>query len=98
MIDSIRRLIQGKSRQYKVKVAALHWLDDTWKSKGLIHDFVMTSFVPDTMEKIEPWVTQDEVNKALIELQEEGLAESKELIMFPGISDTTNIFWRKTNA
>ena len=55
----------------------------------------MTCFVPDTMEKIEPWVTQDEVDKALIELQEEGLAESKELIMFPGISDATNIFWRK---
>jgi hypothetical protein len=92
MIDSLKRLIQGKSRQYKVKVAALHWLDDTWKSKGLIHDFVMTCLVP---YSIEPWVTQDEVDKALIELQEEGLAESKELIMFPGISDVTDIFWRK---
>jgi hypothetical protein len=47
------------------------------------------------MERIYPWVTHHEVITALKELEAEGLAESEELLMTPGICDATAIFWKK---
>jgi hypothetical protein len=55
----------------------------------------MTCLTPDTLEKINPWVTQGEIDKALNELEKEGLAEYGEFPMTPSISDVTDIYWRK---
>ena len=95
MINNAIRLIQGKSRQEKIKTVTLYWLNNNWQSRGLVHEFVRDCYVPGMMETIEPWVTEHEVDKALSDLEDEGLAESKESLMHPAVLDVTDIFWRK---
>lgn len=94
MIDQIRRLLQPNRKQI-IRESVIHWLSDSqWRTEGMIHDFVMTCLRPNAMEKISPWVTQEEVDTILRELEQEGLAQSKEAPLIEGLEPIVT-YWRK---